>query len=421
MSSSAGMAGRPGRVAVAGAGIAGLCVAWFLQEYGIGVTVFDRGQVAAGASWGNAGWITPALAAPLPEPAILRAGLAALVTRGSPVSVPPRPDAGLAAFLWQFARHCTTRRWRLAMTGLAGLSRQALAGYDALASGGVTARAAEATPLLAAYRTAAARAALVTELREITGCGGAADFDLIDGPAIQRAEPALSDEVRAAVVLHGQRYIDPGALAAALAASVRERGGVIQERQPVTAVTPAAGGVLLRHGGGESRHDAVVLATGAWLGGLARPLGVRTRVQSGRGYSYAVRLAVAPRGPVYFPAARLACTPRPGGAVRIAGIMELRPPGAPLRPGRLDLMAASIRPLLREAGTGPRTEEWAGPRPVTPDGLPVIGQTRSERVFVAGGHGMWGITLGPATGRLLAEQIATGAMPPVLAPFDPLR
>ena len=62
-----------------------------------------------------------------------------------------------------------------------------------------------------------------------------------------------------------------------------------------------------------------------------------------------------------------------------------------------------------------------GSRPCTPDGLPLIGATSSPRVFAAGGHGMWGIALGPVTGRLLSERIVTGNTPPELVAFDPLR
>jgi D-amino-acid dehydrogenase len=64
---------------------------------------------------------------------------------------------------------------------------------------------------------------------------------------------------------------------------------------------------------------------------------------------------------------------------------------------------------------------WVGGRPVTVDGLPLVGVTRNPRVYVAGGHGMWGITLGPITGKLLAQEIATGNVPDLLRPFDPLR
>jgi D-amino-acid dehydrogenase len=127
-----------------------------------------------------------------------------------------------------------------------------------------------------------------------------------------------------------------------------------------------------------------------------------------------------PSGPVYFPAQRVACTPL-GDRLRVAGMMEFRPAGAPLDARRVAAIAEAARPLLRGADLDGRTDEWVGSRPCTPDGLPLIGATRSPRVFAAGGHGMWGITLGPLTGQLLAEQMVTGRRPAELAPFDPLR
>ena len=76
----------PRRVAVVGAGMVGLSTAWFLQEHGVEVTVLDRDGVAAGSSWGNAGWLTPGIATPLPEPAVLKYGLRAVLSPSSPVS-----------------------------------------------------------------------------------------------------------------------------------------------------------------------------------------------------------------------------------------------------------------------------------------------------------------------------------------------
>ncbi|WP_277402567.1 FAD-dependent oxidoreductase [Streptomyces verrucosisporus] len=81
----------------------------------------------------------------------------------------------------------------------------------------------------------------------------------------------------------------------------------------------------------------------------------------------------------------------------------------------------NARPLLEGAGLEARRDEWVGSRPCAADGLPLIGATRSPRVFAAGGHGMWGITLGPVTGRLLAERVATGRETAEPAPFAPLR
>lgn len=102
-------------------------------------------------------------------------------------------------------------------------------------------------------------------------------------------------------------------------------------------------------------------------------------------------------------------------------MMEFRQPGAALDQRRVKAIVDSARPLLQGADLDHRHDEWVGSRPCTVDGLPLVGATRSPRVFVAGGHGMWGITLGPVTGRLLAEQMVTGTAPAELAPFHPLR
>jgi D-amino-acid dehydrogenase len=99
------------RVAVIGAGMVGLSTAWFLQQHGLSVTVYDRRHVAAGSSWGNAGWLTPALTAPLPEPAVLSYGVRAVLSPSSPVYVPLRPEPRLLRFLTGFARHSTARHW----------------------------------------------------------------------------------------------------------------------------------------------------------------------------------------------------------------------------------------------------------------------------------------------------------------------
>ncbi|HHU10287.1 MAG TPA: FAD-binding oxidoreductase, partial [Intrasporangiaceae bacterium] len=105
-------------VAVIGAGMIGLATAWHLREHGVEVTVLDKKGVAAGASWGNAGWLTPAITTPLPEPAVLRYGIRAVISPSSPVYVPIAADAALARFMTGFLRHSTGRRWRRAMSSL---------------------------------------------------------------------------------------------------------------------------------------------------------------------------------------------------------------------------------------------------------------------------------------------------------------
>ncbi len=411
----------PQRVAVVGAGMVGLATAWFLQERGVEVTVLDREGVAAGSSWGNAGWLTPGIATPLPEPAVLKYGLRAVFSPSSPVYVPPSANPSFLKFVAGFTRHSTMAHWKRSMTSLVPINRLSLASFDLLRDGGVQAPTIEAKSFLAAYRTTTERETLLEEIEHIHAAGQGIEFDALTGDEARAIEPSLSDEIGAAIRLHDQRFIDPGAYVHALADSVTARGGKIMTGATVTDIRDTGAGVVVTTAeGSREEFDAAVLATGAWLGGLARRFGVKNVVQAGRGYSFSVRIDHVPAGPVYLPAQRVACTPI-GDRLRVAGMMEFRRPEAALDQRRITAIAEAARPLLRGADLDHREDEWVGSRPCTADGLPLIGATKSPRVFAAGGHGMWGITLGPATGRLLAETMVTGRPVAELAPFDPLR
>jgi D-amino-acid dehydrogenase len=257
---------------------------------------------------------------------------------------------------------------------------------------------------------------LLEEIEHIHAAGQNIRFETLTGDQAREIEPSLSPAIGAAIRLHDQRFLNPSEYVAALAKSVTDRGGRIVSGVNVGQLRERNGKVIVA----QQAYDAAVIASGAWLNDLARPFGVRLPVQAGRGYSFTVPMERVPSGPVYFPAQRVACTPV-GDRLRVAGMMEFRPADANLDTRRIEAIVDAARPLLRGADLDSRQDEWVGARPCTPDGLPLIGPTRSERVFVAGGHGMWGITLGPITGRLLAETITARALPLELLPFDPLR
>jgi D-amino-acid dehydrogenase len=143
-----------------------------------------------------------------------------------------------------------------------------------------------------------------------------------------------------------------------------------------------------------------------------------------RGYS--VTLAgrgTPPRHALYLAEAKLGLSPFDGG-VRVAGVFELGARSADPTPGVGERLLAAARPYLagwRPDPEGP-VEAWAGLRPATPDGLPMIGPLRgADGVFLATGHGMLGVTLAPATADLLAPLVLEGRAAPELAPFDPGR
>lgn len=405
------------RSIIVGAGMVGLSTAWYLQEHGVEVTVVDRTGVAAGSSWGNAGWLTPGKAIPLADPSLWTYGPKALLDPDAALHVPFRVDPGLWAFLASFASRGTNRAWDRTMASLTPIDRLALECFDELNTGGVDAWTREG-PFVIGFAEEAHSRGFLHEIEGVIRHGQDVPFERLENP--RELAPQLSEAVKVAYRLDGQRFLEPGPYVQALADAVAARGGVIRTGAEVRAVdTGGSPGVTLVDGE-RLEADSVVIANGAWLPELARPHGVKVRVQAGRGYSFTVETEQPAEYPIYLPFQRIACTPYQG-RLRVAGTMEFRRPDEPMQPRRIQAIITQARTLLSGADLDERHDEWVGSRPVTPDGLPIVGQTSTPGVYVAGGHGMWGIVLGPATGKLLAERIVTGRTHPAIAPFDPLR
>lgn len=410
--------GAPRSAIVVGAGIVGLSTAWFLQERGVEVTVIDRIGVAAGSSWGNAGWISPALAIPLNEPATVRYGLRSLLSSTAPLQVPLTASPATWMFLMRFAAHSRRSSWRRAVRANRSLNAECLEAYDVLAANGVDAPVTDA-PITAIFRTSADAERLLDELRRFSEVGQEVSSTQLTGAALREQVPLASSAVTTAIQINGQRFLDPGRFVTALGRAVVERGAQLHTMN-VADVAPDGDGVTVTADDGRALIAAVaVIATGAWLSRLAAPW-VRVPVRAGRGYSFTVPVDRPVDGPIYLPDARVACTPL-NGRLRVAGTMEFRDPDAPPVAARVEAIADATRPLLDGVRWGDRDEVWVGPRPVTPDGLPLVGEVSARTVYVAGGHGMWGMTHGPVTGRLLAEQITTGKQSAALREVDPLR
>lgn len=411
--------GGPRSAVVIGAGVVGLSTAWFLQERGVEVTVVDRTGVAAGASWGNAGWIAPGLAIPLNEPAVLRYGLRSLFDPAAPLHIPLTADPKLWSFLTRFAAQCRWSSWTRVAKANIPLNEESIEAYDVLTANGVEAPTVDA-PITAAFTSARQAQTLVRELERLALAGQPVEHAELSTADLREQVPLASPALSAGVRIDGQRFVDPGGFVQALSRAVVARGATIRTFEVVDVRADNAGVVVKAKDGNAISADVAVLATGAWLPGLAARAGVRVPVRAGRGYSFTVPVRKPLHGPIYLPEARVACTPYQG-ALRVAGTMEFRDPDAPLDEARVDAIIASARPLLDGVWWEDRTDVWVGPRPVTPDGRALIGETRIPGVYVAGGHGMWGLAQGPVTGRLLAEQITTGKQPAALREFDPLR
>jgi D-amino-acid dehydrogenase len=410
--------GGPRSAIVVGAGIVGLSTAWFLEERGVSVTVVDRIGVAAGASWGNAGWISPGLTNPINEPRMLRYALRSLPNQTAPVRISLSADPVLWRFLTRFVANCRRSSWARAVLANRTLNQECIEAYEVLVSNGVDAPINEA-PITALFHTSQDAERLLDELQHLQDAGQPASTTELAGAALREQVPLASSAVAVGVRINGQRFVDPGRFVQALGRSVVERGATLHTDDVVDVQASGDGVTVQPCSGPALTAEVAVIATGAWLPKLVRRW-VRVPVQAGRGYSFTVPVEHPVSGPIYLPDVRVACTPI-GGKLRVTSMMELRRPEAPASAARTDAIVDSARRFLDGVRWPERDETWVGPRPLTPDGRPLVGRVSAHGVYVAGGHGMWGMTQGPVTGRLLAEQITTGKQPAALREFDPTR
>lgn len=409
--------GGPRSAIVVGAGVVGLSTAWFLQERGVAVTVVDRVGVGTGASWGNAGWIAPALSVPLNSPAMLRDGVRSLFDSQAPLHIPLAADSELANFLVQFAANCRRASWKRAIRANVPLNEESLEAFDVLFANGVDAPLTDA-PITALFSTSADAERLMRDLRALEEAGQAISVSGLSGDALSEQVPLASPAVAAAMNINGQRYVDPGRFVRALRRAVEERGATMCTMEVSDVLSSGNGVQVYPRIGKWLTADVAVIATGAWLPRLAGSR-ITVPVQAARRYSFTVPVDRPIPGPIYLPEAGIACTPHQG-ALRVTGATELRDPYEPAMPTRIGAIVAAAGPLLDGVRWGERSDIWVGPGALTPDGRPLIGEM-SRGVYLAGGHGMWGLAHGPVTGRLLTEYITTGKQPEALRPFDPLR
>ena len=244
-------------------------------------------------------------------------------------------------------------------------------------------------------------------------------------------EPSLSARVVGGYWLPRDRSLRPDSLVRGLVAWLEEHGVEVRRNTPATGIeTTGKRATAVFAGGQRIPAETVIVAAGAWTPRLLRPLHVNVPIEAGKGYS--LDLAPPPNllhpvgRPLYLHETRVAISPL-DGMIRLSGTMELSGLNHHMRPERVAAIARSAGWAL--AGwpqqtpiSGPGVRVWTGPRPMTPDGLPVIGWVPGYRnLAVASGHAMLGVTLATATGDAVAELVTTGLAPDDIAPFEPGR
>ncbi|HEY8605931.1 MAG TPA: FAD-dependent oxidoreductase [Noviherbaspirillum sp.] len=410
---------KDSQVAVVGAGIVGLCVAWELRKAGHQVRLIDPEAPGSQCSYGNAGAISTGSLAPLAMPGVLKNAAGMMLDPDSPLHVPAGYWLRAAPWLLRFVAAADPARVERIADALAALFEGAMENHRALAAEIGCPQRVVQTGQLHLYRDhgALAKDAGSWRLRRDRGVRA----EVIDAAAIRTLEPAVSEAYQVGVFMPEQGAVtEPFRYATALADALRA-AGVVFTRDRVLGIE-RDGNWRLRCAGGSHAATHVVIAAGAWSAPLLRPFGLRVPLESQRGY----HLHVAQPGlslsrPVVLADRKVFVAPMETG-MRISGTVEFGGLAMPPTPRRAALLGEAAREGLPGLRLDPQPAHWMGHRPCLPDSLPVLGPVAGQPgLWCAFGHGHLGVTGSANTGKWIAGAVAGGIAPDRFAPYAPER
>ena len=400
---------------VIGGGVIGLTQAYHLAREGESVTVIDARATGLGASKVNAGWICPAESAPVPGPGVVLKSMKWMLRPDSPLYIKPSVQPDFLKFMFGMWRKSNARDQRAGFEGHLRLAADTLQIFDEYRADGMDFEM-HTDGLLMAFMEQENFDHHIDNLDLASQYGR--QPQVLDRDAVHQQEPLLTDGVLGGIYFPQERHVDPGAMATALHKRLVAMGVKIIENSPIDAVDRNGGNVTAVHSSGNRyTADNFILAAGAWSGNLSKQFGVALPVRPGKGYSVEVP-ALGLRSAVNLWDAKVAVTPF-NERLRLAGTMEFGGLDEKINQVRVDaILRAPAKYFRNWERPATKPAPMAGMRPMTPDGLPVIGHLgHLQNTYVSTGHGMMGITLAPGTAAALTDLIVHGRMAPTLQPF----
>lgn len=396
------------KVVIIGGGIVGLSSAYYLHKQGFEVTVLDKGDWSDNCSFGNAGMIVPSHFVPLAAPGMIKQGIRWMFNSKSPFYVRPALNSNLVKWGLSFMQHATAKHVSNAAVPLRDLSLLSKKLYEDLAKQQGFDFELTNKGILAFYKTekAAEEEAHLAEKAISLGL----DMAVLNVQECRDLQPDLALDVLGAVHYRCDAHLYPTKLMNGLINYLQNNGVKLIGKKEVDSIESSGNKIIKVHTGEIVwEADHFVLATGSWSPAVAKMAAVNVSLMPGKGYSF---MEAEPQNRLTIPAllceARVAITPM-NGSIRYGGTMELDQINTKVNMQRVKGIVEAIPQYFPDLKPALPQEKnvWYGFRPASPDGLPYIGRSdKKQNLIIATGHGMMGLSLGPATGLLVSQLIA---------------
>ena len=411
------------KAVVISGGIIGLCSAYYLQKAGWEVRVLDHSEVNVNCSFGNLGMIVPSHFVPLAAPGMVAKGIRWMFNKRSPFYVKPSLNLDLISWGLKFIKSATDKNVKKAAVPLLQLNLYSKNLYEELNRQPGFEFAMENKGILMYYKTdkvGSEESHLAQKAREM-----GVDAVVLNKQQVQELEPDTELDILGAVHYRCDAHLYPNKLIAQLLHYLISSGVDVQTNNPVKKLVVEKGKIKkIIAAKGEYEADAVVMAGGAWLPELAEMANLSIPLMPGKGYSFTYD---HPRQKLNIPAilceARVAITPM-NGHMRYGGTMEIGAVNRKINLTRVEGIVQSVSKYFPgiQLDVPDENDIWYGFRPCSPDGLPYLGRSsKIENLIIAGGHSMMGLSLGPATGRVVADLAGHVNTEVDIRAFDPER
>ncbi|PPR58611.1 MAG: D-amino acid dehydrogenase 1 [Alphaproteobacteria bacterium MarineAlpha4_Bin2] len=392
-------------ITVLGAGIVGICTALSLSERGFNVMLLDRSPPAEGASYGNAGSLSPWSCVPQSMPGLWKSVPKWLTDPEGPIALRAGYAATFLPWALKFLRSSKLEGLDVIADAMMELTRPTVDLYRHHLSGTGQENLVRDSVYVHVYRKAedADLSQLAWRLRR----DRQVPVEMVKGEALREVEPALSESYEAAVLIKEQgRAMDPGAIGKTLAEKAQSMGVEFRQSRIDRLRALPGGAWEIETEFGMIPAKKIVVAIGAWSGKLLSDLGVKVALEAERGYHLVFKNPGVKLNNAIMNVESKFVVSSMNAGVRCAGTAEFAGVDAEPDYRRAKIFGKLAKEMFPDLNTND-TEEWMGPRPSSPDSVPFLGEIPGfENIYAAFGHGHTGMTMGPKTGEVIASLIA---------------